>query len=116
MEQIKSRYNPTLTLEYMQREHENKYFDRKSAGIKPSDLAHHISAFANADGGTLVIGIADKTRELEGIKAFGEDKVNSLINAPKDCCKPMPDFQEEFIDITNSKGEPDQLSQVQICV
>jgi len=42
--------NPLLTLEYMQTEHENKYFDRKSGRIRPADLAQHISAFANADG------------------------------------------------------------------
>lgn len=29
---------------------ENHYFDRKSARIKPEDLARHIIAFANASG------------------------------------------------------------------
>ncbi|MBQ9064452.1 MAG: ATP-binding protein, partial [Blautia sp.] len=72
-----------LTLDYMQEEHENKYFDRKSAKGRPSDLSADISAFANADGGTLVIGINDKTRELEGINRFGEDKINDFINTPK---------------------------------
>ena len=54
---IASKVNPLLTLSYMTTEHENKYFDRKSARIRVSDLAPHISGFANADGGTLVIGI-----------------------------------------------------------
>ena len=36
-------------------------------------------------------------------------KINDFINTPKDCCKPMPKYQEEFIDIINSKGEPDRL-------
>ena len=58
-----SRINTMLTLEYMQHEHENKYFDRKSAKIKPSELAPLISAFANAVGGTIVLGISDKTSE-----------------------------------------------------
>ncbi len=106
---IQSKFNPVLTLEYMLQEHENKYFDRKSAKIRPSDLAPDISAFANADGGTLVLGIHDKTRELEGINSFGEDKINDFINAPKDCCKPMPKYREEFLNIVNSKGEPDRL-------
>ena len=96
-----SKINPLLTLEYMQTESENKYFDRKSGQIKVSDLAPHISAFANADGGTLVIGISDKKRTLEGINACGEDKINELINAPKDCCRPMPRYREEYLDITN---------------
>lgn len=98
-----------LTLEYLTTEHENKYFDRKSAQIKPSDIADLISAFANAEGGTVVIGISDKRKILEGINAVGEDKIYSLINAPKDCCKPMPDYQEEFLSITNVDGKADRL-------
>lgn len=98
---IVSKINPLLTLEYMQTENENKYFDRKSGRIRPVDLAQHISAFANADGGTLVIGISDKKRTLEGIGSCGDEKINEFINAPKDCCRPMPRYQEEFVEITN---------------
>ena len=97
-----------LTLEYITTEHENKYFDRKSAQIKPSDLAPLISGFANAGGGTVVIGISDDMVP-EGINSYGEDKINDFINAPKDYCRPMPKYEEEFVDITNSKGNPDRL-------
>ena len=106
---VTSKINPILTLEYMQSADENKYFDRKSAKIKVTDLAPLISAFANADGGTIAIGISDKKRTLEGINAFGSDKINEFINAPKDCCKPMPRYQEEFIDIVNADGKEDRL-------
>ena len=106
---MQSRLNPLLTLEYMRTAHENKYFDRKSAKIKPADLAPLISAFANADGGTIVIGISDKEHILEGIKSVGEDRVNEFINAPKDCCKPMPQFNEEILDIENAEGQADHL-------
>lgn len=106
---IVSKINPLLTLEYMQTESENKYFDRKSGQIKVSDLAPHISAFANADGGTLVIGISDKKRTLEGINSYGDDKINEFINAPKDCCRPMPRYREEMIDITNEAGKDDRI-------
>lgn len=41
---------------------ENHYFDRKSARIKPEDLARHVAAFANAAGGKLVVGIEDGRR------------------------------------------------------
>ena len=109
METIKSLYNPLLTLEYMTTESEKKFFDRKSAKIKPSDIADLISAFANAEGGTIVIGIGDKTKEIEGIDFVDDQKINAFINAPKDCCKPMPKYREEFLDVTNVKGEPDRL-------
>lgn len=109
MEPIYSRFNSFLTLEYMRTEHENKYFDRKSAKIKPSDLAPLVSAFANAEGGTIVIGISDKTLDIEGIHRYGMDKINEFIAIPKNGCKPMPAYNEEFLDIINVRGEKDQL-------
>ena len=75
MNEMRSKLNPMFTLEYLINEHENKYFDRKSAQIKPSDIADLISAFANAEGGTFVIGISDKRKILEGINSVGEDIV-----------------------------------------
>lgn len=106
---VASKINPLLTLDYMLTENENKYFDRKSGQIRVVDLAPHISAFANADGGTLVIGISDKKRTLEGINSCGDEKINEFINAPKDCCRPMPRYREEIIDIVNEAGKPDRI-------
>ncbi len=107
--QIRSQINHLLTLEYMQNENENAYFDRKSGKVKPSDIAPAISAFANAGGGTIVIGIDEKTRILEGVDAFGNEHINDLVNAPKDCCMPMPRYKEELLKITNAKGRPEHL-------
>lgn len=104
-----SKIDPLLTLEFITTESENKYFDRKSGQVRASELAPHISAFANADGGTLVIGISDKKRTLEGIDSCGDEKINEFINAPKDCCRPMPRYREEFIDIVNEAGRPDRI-------
>ena len=59
---IRSEINPILTLDYLTSQDENKHFDRKSAKIKVADIADLISAFANAEGGTVVIGISDKTK------------------------------------------------------
>jgi ATP-dependent DNA helicase RecG len=39
---------------YMAMAEENKWFDGKSSRIKPSDIYDLISAFANAEGGTIV--------------------------------------------------------------
>lgn len=105
----RSKINPMLTLEYMTTEAENKYFDRKSAKIKPSDIADLISAFSNADGGTIVIGVSDKTKRIEGINQFGEEKINGFINAPKDFCKPLPIYEDEFINVVNHAGEEDRI-------
>lgn len=105
----RSAINSLLTFDYIKTEPENKYFERKSAQIRPSDLAPLISAFANADGGTIVIGISDSTRNFEGINSCGEEKINDFINAPKDYCRPMPKYQEEFLEITNEQGKKDRL-------
>jgi hypothetical protein len=43
---IGSQINPLLTVHYMQTEHENKYFDRKSGQIRVAELAPLISASA----------------------------------------------------------------------
>ena len=104
-----STINPLLTLDYIKNEHENKYFDRKSAKIRPAELAPLISAFANADGGTIVLGISETKRELEGIAFVGEDRINDFLNAPRDCCKPMPSYKEEYLEIINKEGKPDRL-------
>ena len=106
---VRSKYQPFLTLNYIVNEPENKLFDRKSSKVKASDIAPIISAFANADGGTIVIGIADKTREIEGINSKGQDVINNLIAAPKDVCVPMPQYKEEYLQVVNNKGEKDRL-------
>ncbi len=104
-----SKINSLFSLDYLTGEKENKYFDRKSARIKPSDLAKHISAFANADGGTIAIGIDDKSFQIEGINAVGEQKINDFICTPKTCCRPMPRYQEELVEVTNVQGNADRI-------
>lgn len=49
-------------LSYYQYSSENQYLDRKSARKKPRELLRHLIAFANADGGQLVIGIEDESK------------------------------------------------------
>ena len=88
---------------------EGQYYDVKSARKKPSELSDIVSAYANAEGGTVVIGISDKTRRVEGVNAQGEEKINNILNLPKDCCIPMPEYRHEFVDITNDAGKPDRL-------
>ena len=100
---------PALTLEVMVSRKESQYYDVKSAQKKPSELADIVSAYANAEGGTVVIGISDKTRRLEGVNAQGEEKINIFLNLPKDCCIPRPEYRHEFVDITNDIGKPDRL-------
>ena len=60
---------------------ENQYFDRKSARKDDREIAKHISAFANAAGGKLVIGIEDNG-EVTGFKRDGARDIE-FLNAPR---------------------------------
>ncbi|MCR5165231.1 MAG: ATP-binding protein [Thermoguttaceae bacterium] len=74
MEVIHSRRLSFLTLDYIQNEPENKIFDRKSSRVQPSALAPTISAFANAEGGCIVIGVSDKKRHLKDFRNWTRSK------------------------------------------
>lgn len=75
----------TLTEEYLCNEPEGQYFDRKSARIKPSDIARHLIAFANANGGILVIGIEDDG-EVTGFEMNGTKPQNDFRDVPYSMC------------------------------
>ena len=67
---------------------ESSVFDRKSAKIDAKSLAVHLIAFANADGGTLAIGVEDDG-EITGIDGYAEN-INELLRAPFDLCRLKP--------------------------
>ena len=71
-------------------------------------MADPIIAFANADGGTIVIGIDDKTREIDGINGF-EEKVNEFLRVPFDFCKPTIKVDFKRVDCIDKKGNSNQL-------
>lgn len=65
---------------------EDQVFDRKSARKDAKGLSNHIVAFANADGGTLVIGIEDNG-DITGIDAY-TNNINDILRVPFDYCTP----------------------------
>ena len=103
-----SKINSILTIEYMCKEKENQYFDRKSAKKDIKELANHVAGFANASGGTLVVGIADNGK-VEGFEDYKE-KFNKLLKITSgDYLKTVPKFENETIEIINSKGNKDKI-------
>ncbi|XP_055983594.1 protein SLFN14-like [Sorex fumeus] len=54
-------------------------------------LPHYVSAFANTEGGYIIIGVDDKTKEVFGCK---REKVNpdSLKNEIESCIKKLPTY------------------------
>ena len=108
-----SKINSILTIEYMCNEKENQFFDRKSAKKDVKELANHIAGFANASGGTLVIGISDDGK-LEGFEECPEKYNKFLKITSGDYLKTMPKFENETINIINYKGNKDKILLIHI--
>ena len=87
---------------------EGPTFDRKSINIAPRDFSNHVCAFANTDGGILVVGISDKTRRIEGVDHH-EREVNELLRVPMDFCMPTVPFAHEFVECEDSNGKPNHV-------
>lgn len=86
---------------------EGQRFDRKSAKIDAKALAIHIIAFANADGGTLVIGVEDNG-EIIGIDGY-EIKINELLRAPFDYCVPSVAVETDILDCMDNNNHPNHI-------
>lgn len=88
-----SSIDPTISIEKLQNSPEGQYLDRKSARLAPKELAKHISAFANADGGIIVLGIEDDGR-ITGLTPVQE---NSFRQAPADFLQVLPGARFLFL-------------------
>lgn len=73
---------------------EGQFFDRKSARIAPKDLAAHLSAFANASGGMIVLGI-ENNGEISGVN---DDQENNLRQAGMDFLELLPEFSADLVE------------------
>lgn len=96
-----------FTLEELYTKKEGQTYDRKSARKDPKGLSNHIVAFANADGGTLVIGIEDDFT-VTGIDDY-HNNVNDILRVPFDYCTPSVRVTTETIDCIDKNGKPNHL-------
>lgn len=102
--------NPTI--EEIIAEKEGQLFEQKSARIDPRDLASHFIAFANADGGFLVIGIEDDNT-ISGLNDY-ESKINSFLQAAWNLCVPPVRIAHQYVKCTNSKNQADRVLLIEI--
>ena len=86
---------------------EDQTFDRKSARKDPKGLSNHFVAFANADGGTLVIGIEDDG-VITGIDDYSGN-VNEILRIPFDYCRPSVRVETEIAECIDQKGRTNHL-------
>ncbi len=97
-----------MTIEEVLAFEEKQIFDRKSIEIEPKALAISVVAFANADGGTIAIGISDRTSRIEGID-FETHRVNELLRVPFDFCNPTIKVELEKVSCIDFKGRENHV-------
>lgn len=85
---------------------EGQWFDRKSIRVNPTKLAETEVAFANAEGGIIVVG-------LSGGRVEGTDgesaKRNDLMQAAIDHTVPPVRARAELVPCVNHRNQPDNL-------
>ena len=103
-----SKINSNITLDYLSKEPENLYLDRKRAKISLQDLANEIASFANANGGIIVVGITDDGK-IEGFNPYGIKKLNECQKVVTSYLKTTPSYKIEIIKVKNFKNEDDNI-------
>ncbi|MHB8598872.1 MAG: RNA-binding domain-containing protein [Ktedonobacteraceae bacterium] len=81
---------------------EGQFADIKGREIAPKKLSSHISAFANADGGDLYIGITDKERLWRGFSNI--EDANGHLQLFESLFPLGTDFQYEFLQCEGYQG------------
>ena len=97
----------TYDIKELQLQQEGQQFDRKSFRIDAKTLAVLVVAFANADGGDVVIGIEDNGK-ITGING-NEDHLNELLRVPFDFCLPSVPVEVHFVDCIDEEGKANRV-------
>ncbi|MBR3767821.1 MAG: putative DNA binding domain-containing protein [Clostridia bacterium] len=93
--------DPSLTIEKLVAMSESQFFDRKSARLATKDFAHQLSAFANASGGLVVIGI-----ENDGIiTGVSNEQENNFRKSAFDYLQVLPEYKIETVSCVLNTGE-----------
>lgn len=90
---------------------ENQWFDRKSGRLGARELGDVLVGFANAEGGTVVLGITND-RRIEGITASA--KINEWRQAARNFTDPPIRHAFRVIPCINEHGHADELAMVEV--
>ncbi len=90
---------------------ESQWFDRKSARVKPRELADAMVALANAEGGLIVVGIWGGA-----IEGTGPDERlhNGWRQAGRDFTRPPVPAHYEVVACINERGDADRLLIIEV--
>ncbi len=90
---------------------EDQWFDRKSVRAEPKSLAQLLVAFANAEGGVVVVGLSDGV--VEGVKAHAH-RINDYRQIAVDHTMPPVRCRVDQVGCINSSGETDTLVVIRV--
>ena len=101
---------------------EDSAYEFKSIAIKGDkvtaphrdSVADELAAFANANGGILVLGVADKTREVEGIPQADLDTVDKWLSNIATAIDPALYIETRLVEIPNRQGEAKPIVWVRV--
>jgi len=91
---------------------EDQWFDRKSIRVTPQRLADLEVGFANADGGTIVIGVAEDGT-VQGTDT-DPDRRNKLTQVARTMTVPPVRAHPQLVDCLTDTGQGDQLLVIDI--
>lgn len=90
---------------------EDQWFERKSTRIAPRELANTLIGLANADGGTVVVGLSDG--DVEGTRATVSRR-NAQLQANIDFCMPPVRARHDLVDCIDARGKPNALLVIEV--
>lgn len=83
--------------------------------LRAESLEDELAAFANANGGTLVLGVEDRSRRVTGIPPERLDEVESLVvNAAQSALDPPLAITTRKLELATETGEPRAVLRVDI--
>ncbi len=85
---------------------EGQWFERKSARVSPKDLAIPMIAMANAEGGTIVVGLHGGSVEDVGAVP---GRINDLLQTPVDHTRPPVRARGRVVPCLDETGRPATL-------
>ena len=92
---------------------EDHWLERKSASVKGQTIANLLVGFANAEGGTIIIGLSDDGG-VEGIGSAGAKRLANWQRAAVDFTNPPVRCKFQRIDCITDKGDHDQLVVIKV--
>lgn len=91
---------------------EDQWFERKGARVAPTRLAETLVGFANAEGGTVVLGLQDG--RVEGIKSDGSKSLSAKQQTAFDFTQPSVRCTHKLVECHRADGTSDSLLVIEI--